>query len=285
MSLLSRHSLLGGQNSVPLLLDGRTDVIRAYSIRKLRTDYTGDAALAEDWTNNNTYAVGFTGDKMNLAALISSTSGNNVGVNRWYDQSGSGEYLSEKIATNRQFRIKDTSNAFQTVNGYPVFESKPLGQLSRVWTEDFSLPTITLPYTVVWTVNNISTGAGASKFIWDRPTAAFNNVYARIQPDDEIGFFAGGEQVTNTVTIDKYVMMMVVTGGTSDYIRSVSSVDDDAVTASIGGLVMNSLNIGSSRNLIATNAYDGNIMDFMIFDGDLRNDSTLINNLKTLIGI
>ena len=268
-----------------LLLDDYDNLIRVYSSRKLLSNYNGNAVQAEDWNDNSTYEVGFKEDKLDIESLILSTLGNNVGVKRWYDQSGSGEYLSENSTIGRQFRIKDDSNNYQSVNGYPVFEGTPLGQPSRVYTEDFALPAITLPYTVVWTINNISTGGANSRFVWDRPTASFNNVYGRIQNDDEIGFYAGTERTIGTVINDKYIMMMVVTNTTDDYIRAVNSTTDVSSTISVGGTIMNSLNLGSSRNLTSTNAFDGNILEFMIFAGDLRNDEALISNLKQLLNI
>jgi hypothetical protein len=74
----------------------------AYSLRKLRTSYTGNAILVRRSSDNTTQAIGFDGsDNLNETALINFTTNNganlsaNAYVVTWYDQSG-----FDKHATN-----------------------------------------------------------------------------------------------------------------------------------------------------------------------------------------
>jgi hypothetical protein len=272
------ESSFGGKN---LLLDGYENLVAVWSNARLRSDYEGNSLLYKNWSTNAEAEIGWIGNKIDVE---SAPLGVNVGVSVQYDQSGNGFDIAES-ETLRQFRIKAADNSFKTVNGYPVLEGKPLGQLSRL--RKLGLGTFPTTYSIVMTIKNLNLAAGVSRFILDRYSNAEtgNDVYVRIQPDNDFGLFAGTERTPAVSTVDTWLLVMVVTTTTTDFTRAISSVSDDELSNSVGNTIMNGISLGASRNETTTNTFDGYIMDTIIFDGDMRDDEDLINGLKSKIGI
>lgn len=65
----------------------------AYSLRKLRTAYTGDCLVIRRESNNDTLAIGWAGNYMDTTAIANFCSGTTCRVRRWYDQSGNNRDL------------------------------------------------------------------------------------------------------------------------------------------------------------------------------------------------
>jgi len=85
------------------LLDDYPDAAAAYSLRKLRTDYTGNAIEVRKTvdTVTSTQDIGFdsNGD-LDTAALLSFVGvGNDGFVSKWYDQSGNGDNVNQDSAS------------------------------------------------------------------------------------------------------------------------------------------------------------------------------------------
>jgi len=82
--------------SRPLILDDYPEVITAYSLRKLRSAYTGSAIRVRRSSDNALLDIGFlpNGDFDSQAALNFVGSGNGF-VNTWYDQSGNSYNFTE----------------------------------------------------------------------------------------------------------------------------------------------------------------------------------------------
>ena len=94
-SIMAYNCVVGGtkpSGSVPLLLDLYPDAAAAYSLRKLRNDYTGDAIKVRiDTTGQPTYEIGFDSNgELDTASLLSFAGSNDAFVHTWYDQSGGG---------------------------------------------------------------------------------------------------------------------------------------------------------------------------------------------------
>jgi hypothetical protein len=71
-----------------LLLDDYPTAAAAYSLRLLRTAYTGDAIVVRRSSNNDTLAIGFAGNFLDTASMKTFCGANNCTIRRWYDQSG-----------------------------------------------------------------------------------------------------------------------------------------------------------------------------------------------------
>jgi hypothetical protein len=72
------------------LLDTYTGAAAAYSLRLLRSAYTGDAIRVRRASDNTEQDIGFVSNELDISALTTFCSGTNGFVKTWYDQSGNG---------------------------------------------------------------------------------------------------------------------------------------------------------------------------------------------------
>jgi len=137
--ILSTHGIVGSQiASASLLLDLYPSAAAAYSVRKLRTLYTGNAIRVRRSSDNTEQNIGFTalGD-LDTTALTSFCSGTNGFVTTWYDQSGNGRNATQTTAANQPQIV--SSGSVLTVNSKPctVFSSASSTKLNvgtNFWT-------------------------------------------------------------------------------------------------------------------------------------------------------
>jgi hypothetical protein len=102
---------------VPLLLDLFPNAAAAYSLRKLRTAYTGNCIEVRRSSDNALQNIGFVNNRLDTASLLSFVGAGNGFVRTWYDQSG---LNVNPIATdnNRQPQIVGSGSVL-TFNGKP----------------------------------------------------------------------------------------------------------------------------------------------------------------------
>lgn len=81
------------QNIPPIdyILDSYPNAVCAFSVRKLRSSYSGPSMKLIRSSDNVTQDIGFVGKELDVDAIKSFLTGNTIGyVNTWYDQSGNG---------------------------------------------------------------------------------------------------------------------------------------------------------------------------------------------------
>lgn len=100
------------------LLDTYTGAAAAYSLRKLRTAYTGDAV---EVYNGSSYAdIGFNVfGELDTVALATHCGSNDGFVSKWYDQSGNTNTAAQTVTGNMP-KIYDGSTGVVTENGKPA---------------------------------------------------------------------------------------------------------------------------------------------------------------------
>lgn len=87
---------------VGLLLDTYPGAFAAYSLRKLRTAYTGAAIRVRRSSDNTQTDIGFNGGGvLDTTALLTFCGVGNGFVTIWYDQSGSGNNLFQTLLANQ----------------------------------------------------------------------------------------------------------------------------------------------------------------------------------------
>jgi hypothetical protein len=114
---MSRKFIFGGSfaSAVPLLLD-LYPATAAYSVRKLRTAYTGACMRVRRSSDNTEQDIGFSGNDLDTAALLSFVGSTNGFVTTWYDQQGSNNVVQTSSAS--QPRIV-ASGVVELENGKP----------------------------------------------------------------------------------------------------------------------------------------------------------------------
>ena len=110
------------------LLDTYTGAAAAYSLRKLRTAYTGDAV---EVYNGSSYAdIGFNVfGELDTVALAAHCGSNDGFVSKWYDQAGSNDAV--QTTTANMPKIYDGTTGVITENGKPVILSETGGQFLK----------------------------------------------------------------------------------------------------------------------------------------------------------
>ena len=110
----------GGLVPVSLLLDLYPGAAAAYSLRKLRTAYTGFAIEVRKTVDTVTSIqdIGFVDNELDTASLLTFAEGGDVFVAKWYDQSGNGGNDAAQVSQSAQPQIV-SSGAVITENGEP----------------------------------------------------------------------------------------------------------------------------------------------------------------------
>jgi hypothetical protein len=84
-----------------LLLDTYPNAAAAYSLRKLRTAYTGSAIRVRRSSDNTEQDIGFVGNDLDTTALTTFVGAGNGFVVTWYDQSGNANNATQTTQANQ----------------------------------------------------------------------------------------------------------------------------------------------------------------------------------------
>jgi hypothetical protein len=85
--------------SAALLLDTYPNAAAAYSLRKLRTAYTGSAIRVRRSSDNTEQDIGFVSGNLDTVSLLAFCGVGNGFVTTWYDQSGNAKNATQTSAT------------------------------------------------------------------------------------------------------------------------------------------------------------------------------------------
>ncbi|MFA6536151.1 MAG: LamG-like jellyroll fold domain-containing protein [Candidatus Paceibacterota bacterium] len=131
------------------LLDNIPNAAAAYSVRKLRSTYSGYAMKVRRDSDNATQDIGFSGINLNTSSLLSFCGAGSCYVDTWYDQSGNGRNTVQATTAN-QPQIVSSGALLTGSNGRPkmTFDGST-DYLMATWTQ-------AQPETVMLVFNPIS---------------------------------------------------------------------------------------------------------------------------------
>lgn len=149
------------------LLDIYTGATVAYSLRKLRSSYTGYAIRVRRSSDDTTLDIGFdvNGD-LDTTSMLSFVGANNGFVSIWYDQSGNATNLSQTTSVNQPQIV--SSGSLITRNGKPYFTCSTTQWLSLTALMQFA----TTPYSMWMTYektatgNNLAIGSATNRYMY-----------------------------------------------------------------------------------------------------------------------
>ena len=120
--ILSTHGIVGSQITQFVgLLDTYSGAAAAYSLRKLRTAYTGSAIRVRRASDNTEQDIGFTAlGALDTTTLTTFCSGTNGFVKTWYDQSGNSANATQSTAANQPQIV--SSGSVLNVNSKPSLQ-------------------------------------------------------------------------------------------------------------------------------------------------------------------
>ena len=101
--ILANHGILSSSvGGVPLLLDTYSGATGAYSLRKIKSTYTGFAIRVRRSSDNSSQDIGFDGNgNLDTTAITSFVGVGNGFVSIWYDQSGNGNNFLQSTLVNQ----------------------------------------------------------------------------------------------------------------------------------------------------------------------------------------
>jgi hypothetical protein len=239
----------------PYLLDTYEGAAAAYSLRRLRSAYTGPAVRVRRASNNDELDIYFNRDgSFDTATLEAFCAGTDGFVKVWYDQGQEGNDMSQ-TTTADQFRIV-LAGVVSTLNGQPTLNS-PFGirYLESTADTDYS--------------SGLFTAAVFNGRTYPLSVQSDNDTGFRqhVLPDSMRGRFDNTNVADSSFTTyndDQGLQILTFDGSTGgNYINdntgvtaSVSVSDTSAMTKTIGSL-------GWSEQ-----AYIGNIQEVIMFDSD-----------------
>jgi hypothetical protein len=116
-----------GVQEASLLLDTYTGAAVAYSLRKLRTDYSGNAIRVRRSSDNTEQDFGFSGNDLDTASLLTFCGAGNGFVTTWYDQSTNSNNATQATAASQA----------QIVSSGALILDVDTSKITSTWTGDF----------------------------------------------------------------------------------------------------------------------------------------------------
>ena len=118
-----------GTQTAALLLDTYPNAAVAYSLRKLRTDYSGNAIRVRRSSDNAEQDIGFIGNDLDTASLLTFCGVGNGLITTWYDQSTNANNATQATAAN-QAQIVLNGNLILDVNTNKITSTWALDRYS-----------------------------------------------------------------------------------------------------------------------------------------------------------
>ncbi len=145
---VARRPSSGGGGAAPFvgLLDTYSGAAAAYSLRKLRSAYSGSAIRVRRSSDNAEQDIGFTAlGNLDESALTTFCGSSNGFVTTWYDQSGNANNAVQTTASN-QPQIVIAGSMYTNINGFPSIrmQSDSIWMNTSVGLNNASLSTFTI---------------------------------------------------------------------------------------------------------------------------------------------
>ena len=271
----------GGAGGTLLLDLFGTDILVAYSFRKLSSTYSGNAVRVRRTSDNAEQDIGFDGNgDLDTSALTTFLGSDDGFITKWYDQAGNNRDGAQTNA-NRQIKIA-TGGTIETANSLPTTQGNNNDALIIS-----GIPLTSQPITTFDVyAHNTATGAGNSQTFKGQTSTSTNFIQTRIQRRVRFGAITNdgtGQVQSFSTTQHQDTDLHVVTrmfNGASSVIR----IDQTGETynnnpnggAQIGGANLD--RIGET----STNSYNGKLSEILVYGADKTSDFTNIeDNLKT----
>ena len=252
--------ILASQGGVlPLLLDTYTGAAAAYSLRLLRSAYTGSAIRVRvDTTGQPEYNIGFVNNELDISTLEGyCTGGLNAYVTTWYDQSGNGYNATQSTATNQPQIV--SSGSVITLNSKPAIQAASTKK-------GFDVTQFTWSAGCISTVFNRTGRIGTFDSLWifdgNEP---YNQLYST---GSDWLYYSTGTYTTSIPLTTSQKLITMSDNGTSTLFYDNSSLDSTfAISNNVTNLTLKLMYSGARGWL-------GNMQEFIFWDSDQSSNRT-----------
>ena len=275
-----------------LLLDTYTGASGAYSLRKVRSAYTGAAIrVRKDTTGQPEQDINFVGNELDTASIKSFLNARSGFIVTWFDQSSNGRNATQSIQAN-QPRIANLG-VIDRVNGKVALFFD--GSNDELRCDDLAT-TVTgedKPFSIIGVCLKTNENTTGNLLAFGRSTSAtpILSVVGFVSTGNDYGFQLRDDANGNTVTIGgtylqntQYLVSNYSTGLAHElYSNNVSQITQ---TYNRGTTTLNQATIGAFRRSTISNWWGGNIQEIIFYDSDKESDRTGIEgNVNTYYGI
>lgn len=253
------------------LLDIYGSAAAAYSVRKLRTLYTGNAIRVRRSSDNTEQDIGFDGNgNLDESALTTFVGANNGFVTTWYDQSGNLRNLTETSAT-AQPQIVNSGSINKVNNDIVLSFDGTNDKLSFTLSSNLSQPA------TIFIVNRNS--QLGSKPIFSSSDANNRWQIYRTGIGNYINIFAGSVLSSNDTTQQQVIIYSLFNGANS----SISINNNAAVNGNAGTQQTNAFRVGVDNS----NTFGNNdVSELIIYNSDQSaNRTSILDNINTYYSI
>jgi len=291
--ILATHGIIAssGRVIVPPLLDIYPNAAAAYSLRRLRTAYTGSAIRVRR-TNLDEMDIGFNSagnlDTTALLAFTGTGAGDNGFVKTWYDQSGNGIDATQTTAANQP----------QIVSGGNVYIENLKSGINFSGTSNFlqfSSNFSTFNNLSIFAVTAPSTYAGAAAFtrFYDLYDGVFHLEYLRDGATSRLHLknartqsgFSATQFITQNAPLGQSLSSVFVLSANNNlYLDSV--LQSKTNTSNVGTSTVSFGVIGQRADILSVTQFIGNYQELIIYESDKSSSLTGIElNINSFYSI
>lgn len=273
--LPTQLGLIGSQSTFVGLLDTYPNAAAAYSLRLLKSDYSGNAIRVRRSSDNAEQDIAFSTGNLDTTALTSFCSGTNGFVTTWYDQSGNSKNAVQTTAANQPQIVN--SGAIININGKASIKFD--GTNDSLLNSTFTNINVNQFFVNQVLSHNGSTLNSASLTLSDGLSQPAGSSFLTVYPYrlSRYSLFYNGVSVdfgANPIASGQLNLTLEQTSSTnrSGYINTTSLSTN---TANLSILDLNNLYIGT--NDVAQN-FDGNIQETIVYLSDNSSNRTGIQS-------
>ena len=266
------------------ILDTYSGATAAYSLRLLRSGYSGSAIRVRRADDNAEQDIGFRNNELDTSALATFCSNSDGYITTWYEQSGASgaANLTQSTASNQPKIYDGATESVVLENSKPTIEfdytstqhfsasptnwSSIVDDTNHTISMVYNLNQYSSPRSVIYNItgNEISSGQGNSHIAMARSSQLRIAYY-----DKGIGSYTKKAGFAQSIGVAQNGVQYLVTSifDTTDFNSFLNStIEDNIISNPEGTIDANKFFIGANGN--STNPMDGNLQEFIIWNAD-----------------